>query len=397
MLKIKMYAANDGDAFLLQSTDTHILIDGGYASTFNREIAKDLRTLASENKQLDLVIVTHIDADHIGGLVRLFSENGAAAKPNLIMVKQIWHNSLRSLTTRCCYEIPSDQYPLLQAINKRGHPSEMVNKNSEAEAEKISAKQGSALARLIFEGGYSWNGGNGVTPVIKGYCHHFEGSADSISVLTPSESQLNKLLEFWKKYLYRAGFRVPSDSGELIDDAFEFTLEHIEDEANVGVNRISSTERKSLEEIYIADTSPTNGSSISLVFEADGKRLLMLADAWAEDVIQSLQEMEAKGVSMLFDAIKISHHGSYRNTSPELLKMIDAPIYFISTDGSKHDHPDDAVLNAIVDRPSEFTRTLYFNYSTAASRKLHSYSVKTKTKFLVIENVMDWIDIGNEN
>lgn len=397
MLKIKMYAANDGDAFLLHSTDTHILIDGGYASTFNREIAKDLRILASENKQLDLVIVTHIDADHIGGLVRLLSENGAAAKPNLIPVKQIWHNSLRSLTTRCCYEIPSEQYPLLRAINQRGHPSEMVNINSEADAEKISAKQGSTLARLIFEGGYFWNGGNGVIPVIKGYCHHFEASADRISVLTPSEIQLNKLLGFWKKYLYRAGFRVPSDSGELIDDAFEFTLEHIEDEANVSVSRISSTEKQSLEEIYIADTSPTNGSSISAVFEVGGKRLLMLADAWAEDVIQSLQEMEAKGVSMFFDAIKISHHGSYRNTSPELLKMIDAPIYFISTDGSKHVHPDDAVLNAIVDRPSEFTRTLYFNYSTPASRKLHSYRAKTKTNFSVIENAIDWIEIGNDH
>ncbi|MCV3032960.1 MBL fold metallo-hydrolase, partial [Escherichia coli] len=70
-MRIKMYPAQNGDAFLLSTNRTNILIDGGYPSTFNSYIHKDLKELAARNACLNLVIITHIDADHIGGIIRL--------------------------------------------------------------------------------------------------------------------------------------------------------------------------------------------------------------------------------------------------------------------------------------------------------------------------------------
>ena len=206
-----------------------------------------------------------------------------------------------------------------------------------------------------------------------------------------SQDSLNFLLNEWEKQLKKYGFKGSISSGELIDDAFEFMLEHIDDHQGKSAKPISATTRKSLHEIYKPDDSPTNKSSIATIIELNGTRILMLADAWAEDIVLSLQQLKEQGQSMIFDAIKISHHGSYHNTSPELLDLIDSPVYFISSNGNKHDHPDIETLIAIVDRPSTFSRTLYCNYATVASTELKNYQTKSEAKFSVIENVCDWI------
>jgi hypothetical protein len=46
MLKLKMYPAKKGDAFLINANGNHLLIDGGYASTYTDYIAQDLAELS---------------------------------------------------------------------------------------------------------------------------------------------------------------------------------------------------------------------------------------------------------------------------------------------------------------------------------------------------------------
>ena len=95
-----MYPAGNGDAFLIRENATKptaILIDGGYASTFQAYISHDLTHLAQNGYSLDLVVVTHIDADHLSGLLAFFKHNGSSRDPKIIQVRDVWHNSLRSL------------------------------------------------------------------------------------------------------------------------------------------------------------------------------------------------------------------------------------------------------------------------------------------------------------
>jgi hypothetical protein len=119
-----------------------------------------------------------------------------------------------------------------------------------------------------------------------------------------------------------------------------------------------------------------------------------LGDAWAEDVLKQLQLLKAAGQSMTFDAIKISHHGSLRNTSPDLLALIDAPIYLISSNGVGHGHPDFEVLAAIVDRPAAFKRHIYLNYETSASVRLAQHSSRNGSEFTVHMSAPEWVQIG---
>lgn len=97
---LKMYPARNGAAFLIRENTTKptaILIDGGYASTFQGYIFSDLTLLAQLGYSLDLVVATHIDADHISGLLAFFKLNGSSQAPKIIRVGDVWDNSLKSL------------------------------------------------------------------------------------------------------------------------------------------------------------------------------------------------------------------------------------------------------------------------------------------------------------
>ena len=44
-----------------------------------------------------MLVVTHIDNDHIGGIIELLKENGSNENPHIIEIRNIWHNSYRHL------------------------------------------------------------------------------------------------------------------------------------------------------------------------------------------------------------------------------------------------------------------------------------------------------------
>nr|WP_240915915.1 AVAST type 1 anti-phage system MBL fold metallo-hydrolase Avs1a [Pseudoalteromonas sp. Z1A2] len=390
-----MYPAENGDAFLICSSDTNILIDGGYAKTFDKHIKQDLDNLASKGNILDLVIVTHIDADHIGGIIRLLLLNESKILSKVISIKKVWHNSLRSLSLPNSSEISQESLEILKSFIRRGHPKNLIAETEQVE--EISARQGSTLATLINKGRYCWNEKHGLKNICVEENSYTSLPNGSIKVITPTKLRLQELLHSWKKELKRYGLTESVTSNTIVDDAFELSLEHRQEENTKLPELTSSGQNIKLEDIYSPDESKTNGSSIATIIELDGVRVLMLADAWAEDIIVELNAMKAQGDNLEFDAIKISHHGSIHNTSPELLKLIDAPAFFISTNGSgNHNHPDLEPLCAIVDREANFMRTIYFNYSTSASRKLKNYQTTTGATFTVVENATNWINIKKD-
>jgi len=67
-MKINFLPAFNGDCILITTDKFNILIDGGMSRTYYRI----LRDKLEELEQIDLVILTHIDEDHIAGLIELF-------------------------------------------------------------------------------------------------------------------------------------------------------------------------------------------------------------------------------------------------------------------------------------------------------------------------------------
>jgi hypothetical protein len=54
-------------------------------------------------------------------------------------------------------------------------------------------------------------------------------------------------------------------------------------------------------------------------------------------------------------------------------------------------------LAEIVDRPAAFERRVYFNYETAASQQLRTYTSKSHARFSVHVPEGEWIQIGEAN
>ena len=65
----------------------YILVDGGYVNTYKDYLLPKLQKISNEGNFLDLVVVTHIDSDHISGIIKLLEEEKIP-----IGIKQIWYN-----------------------------------------------------------------------------------------------------------------------------------------------------------------------------------------------------------------------------------------------------------------------------------------------------------------
>ena len=113
-----------------------------------------------------------------------------------------------------------------------------------------------------------------------------------IHILSPDDSGLEKLNDFWKKRLIKDGLLSKVHSNEYWDDAFEFSLSQDKPGFRFHEKKVSKTYdlQKLTEEPYMPDGSVANGSSISFVLENEGKRVLFLGDAHAETIEAALKK-----------------------------------------------------------------------------------------------------------
>lgn len=155
-IEIEVLPANEGDCILIKAVkeDIHILIDGGTAETYRNYLRARLNQLRNEGKKIDLLIVTHIDNDHIGGIIELLKENGTNTNPKIIRIDNIWHNSYRHLQIKKKQVLGKAEKNILDKIIYNGEVSLNYSSGNNS---AISARQGTTLAGLIFQGGYHWN------------------------------------------------------------------------------------------------------------------------------------------------------------------------------------------------------------------------------------------------
>jgi beta-lactamase superfamily II metal-dependent hydrolase len=370
LIAIKIYPAKDGDCFLLsygeeKQNQKYLLIDCGYADSVKNYLKEDLIRIGQKGEVLEKLILTHIDADHIGGAIRLLKDNNST---KFIEIKEIWHNTFRHFFEKNQIGIDKNQERILNKIIQRGYP---VKKNGTKGAQEISAEQGTRVGALILQGQYSWNSdfdGNSI-------CIDFQreiivGEDIKLFLLSPNKEKLEKLKNFWKEELKKYGISYDSASSEFYDDAYEMLLmweKEVSKKKPIEISAAKETIEVLLQRSFEEDTSATNGSSIAFILQILDKRMLFLADAHPDLIVKSLNEYQKKGVIM-FDVIKVSHHGSFNNISKDLLEKIDAPKYLISTNGGRHNHPDKETIAHIINRPAEFHRKIYFNYITDNSK-----------------------------
>ena len=97
---------------------------------------------------------------------------------------------------------------------------------------------------------------------------------------------------------------------------------------------------------------------------ASGLRVLLAADSHSGVIESALAPLaESEGGRYRIDLVKLSHHGSAHNTSPEIPKRIDCTRFAISTDGSRrHKHPHGQSIARVLAADPDRNKVLYFNY-----------------------------------
>ena len=217
-------------------SDVHrILIDGGLGSKYDAGLGAHLGASAGE-PQFDIVIVTHVDRDHIDGVIH-------ALRGQHLQTADIWFNG-------------RDEIDALVNGDTRG------------------VRQGDELSVLI--------PADRRNRVVDGQAIHvpptgpvqFElpGGA-RCTLLSPSRKRLEKLFDKWP------------DPLRVVDDPTEDLLKKLDDPLTRGVGEFGE------------DSSVANGSSIAVLFEVGGASLLLTGDAFASDLEATIGQLLAHAAS----------------------------------------------------------------------------------------------------
>ena len=100
MLTVKLLPAGYGDCILLslgEHDKYNILIDGGVAGTYSKRIGKELEQIRKKGEKINLMICTHMDNDHIAGLVEVLKNEDRK------LIDQIWYNGFLQIVDEKFY------------------------------------------------------------------------------------------------------------------------------------------------------------------------------------------------------------------------------------------------------------------------------------------------------
>lgn len=279
------------------------------------------------NKHINILIATHIDDDHIVGLIKMLKEI-----PDLT-IDNIWYNSYKRENAGEPVELTEQQKKVLNWI-KHELPVEFDAINYRRE---ISAPQGKTLARTILENP-DWKRvwkTDYITDEIQDFL--LPNGLGKIVFLSPNNDALQAIDALFKDAFNKYFMQEWNESIENSEELAELLLRLVEAyKAQSEAKPISATTNFDLAYVKkqalteTADDSETNCASIAFMLECGDHKIAMLGDAYSNVVEEQLKDKyKTAPFPIKCDAIKIAHHGSNGNSSQTLLDKIIAPLYFI--------------------------------------------------------------------
>ena len=152
--------AKHGDSLILhyggEDKPRFILIDGGPPSVYKKFLRPRLNALRQrwypqEPLPLEMVMVSHIDADHIAGILDLTSELIEQGDDPLCDIGVLWHNSFDEVVGNrkkdLFSELPEEQQEVLTASLEDDLPAGLSVQDRYSAAIAASVSQGRKLRR----------------------------------------------------------------------------------------------------------------------------------------------------------------------------------------------------------------------------------------------------------
>jgi beta-lactamase superfamily II metal-dependent hydrolase len=326
--------AHKGDSLLLhygsEQEPRLIVIDGGPGDVYHPHLRprldqiKEAHGLEEQPLRIDVLMVSHVDDDHINGILELTSELRSATdeeRPLPYRVLSLWHNSFDELLKTKPEQLEAEASFGTAALSGE----EEVADDEELDAAKVLASipQGHQLrtdAKFL-----KW-------PINKEFGTELVMATDKPEVVTlhktlkltvagPMNRELKKLQNAHDEWLKDLAAKKKKKSGSPVAALAAYT-----------------------------DVSVPNLSSIVLLAEVEGKRMLLTGDARGDKILEGLglAGLLDEAGKLHVDLLKGPHHGSARNVEQEFFERVTADHYVFSGDG-QHGNPERETLEMLFD------------------------------------------------
>lgn len=344
LFSLDVLRARKGDCLMLHYGSAEdprlIIIDGGPSNVYEPHLKPrivqihEARGLEEEDAlPVDLVMVSHVDDDHIKGILELTGEQ--RAEPDVrLEVGSLWHNSFDDLL--------------------KTKPTELkVEAGFGAAAAESGGDSGSALAGI---------GQNALAS------DDLEGKDEmqSAKVLAsvPQGRQLRddaKVLGWKANRTFKGKLILATDGTKAValDGGLKVTVVGPMQPELLALQaahdkwlRDQKEKKKISPESALAaftDQSVANLSSIVVVAEAKGKRMLLTGDARGDKILAGLElvGLLKKGNDLHVNVLKVPHHGSQNNMETKFFKRVTADHYVFSGNG-EHGNPERETLEMLL-------------------------------------------------
>lgn len=342
---LEVLQAKYGDCLILHfgTLDNHqlMIIDGGPAGVYRQVLKPRLKALKEQLSPhnplpVSMVMVSHMDDDHVNGIVALTSDMVDyldQEKEPPFQLEYFWFNTFDDI-------IDNLQIPKLASVATAASVASVEqlpgagNVDASVAAVIASTQQGRDLRNNVTERlNASLNepfvNDDGTPGFVRGDIDNLpiEWDGLSIQVLHPNKQRMEEYQAKWDEDL-----RKYKDKGD----------------ASIIIAALADK-----------DKSPFNLSSIVCLISYGGKTILLTGDSRSDDFYKGLQ---ANGLldddgKLHVDIIKMAHHGSKNNATQSVYEKVTADHYVISADG-KYSNPDQELLNMLRETLSD--STIYF-------------------------------------
>ena len=377
----RTFCCGSGDCiFLMLNNDGYalnIMVDCG---KYTKEIDNFVKT--ELKNRIDYLIVTHIDNDHINGLITMLTKNSDLIIDHIIYNcyqrvmsnRKQWTEKMRENVSRLYGQLPIVIDMISQDINEE---------KAVTLAECILRKE---------EWNRTWQREyvTDESPAIK-----LTNNMGRIIFLSPSQAALDQLDKKYRKLFWQQLYKQKEEEYEKEETIYEALmritqLDEDEEIKEENVNDCTINEH-TLEQYACQSLSKmddNNMASIAFVWEHQGHRILFMGDADPTQVSKAIEEVykdETKPV--IFDLIKVSHHGSAHSTSCGLMDVIDSERFFFT--GGGKERPSLQTLGRIIIRPLPngiAYRDIRYNRPNEILNKLANLSVDEKNSLRIRVN-----------
>lgn len=368
-MKFEFLPAFKGDCFLIHGGTAEepvlILVDGGPGGTYQQHLKprlmeiRDQRGLEDhEPLVIDLIMVSHVDDDHINGIIALFRDmrdRAMAGDPPLFEARGLWHNSFDEIIGNDTITGEAAQFgaasfaPLIEeAEEPEGFDAGLILQ---------SVAQGHELRSLALSDELNIPLNEGFDDLIRtshGEVTTRELGGIKLTIVGPRPAELAELQKTHDEWL-----KAQQEKGRPI------------------------TPTSMLQSL--TDESVANLSSIVVLAEHEGRSALLTGDARSDFVVKGLEEigLMATGGGLEVDLVKMPHHGSDRNVDEDFLKRVTAPQYLFTGNG-EHGNPERETFRMLAEARPGADMELFLTYTAAEidveRKKLHEHDRKKEEK-----------------